>query len=454
MANVTPIQPVPLAELSDAFLADHFRQVYGPDLRYVAAWGKWFHWDGHLWVPDRKLMVADCVRECCVEVAAAYIMSNPGQAKSASSGKTISAVEKLVRADRQLAAVPEQFDANAWLLNTPECVVDLKTGVTRPHDPRDFCTKRTAVAPGPALPMPPIWTKFLETITAGDLNLVAYLQRMAGYFLTGAVSEHALFFLYGTGANGKSVFINTLARILGSYATVGTTEMFLATQNERHPTELAKLQGARLVTAIETEIGRRWDETKLKMLTGGDTITARYMHKDFFDFEPQFKLLIAGNHKPALRGVDEAIRRRLHLTPFTVTIPEDEQDHELPDKLRNEWPQILHWMIRGALMWQREGLSMADAVGQSTADYLMDEDILAEWIDEACDVNPAFSAYVKDLYDEWKSWAGSRNEWVGSCKAFSQALEDKGFKRSRTKSARYFKGIAIKMPPGGGTYNP
>lgn len=448
MVTPFPGKTIPLAELSDAFLADHFRQVYGPDLRYVAAWGRWYHWDGHLWTADRKLMVTDCVREVCCEVAAAYIISNPGPAKSASSGKTINAVERLARADRHMAATPDQFDADPWLLNTPTCIVDLRTGIQRPHSPTDFCTKVTRVSPGPALPVPPIWTQFLETITAGDQELIAYLQRVAGYFLSGSISEHALFFLYGTGANGKSVFINTLARILGSYATVGTTEMFLATHTDRHPTELAKLMGARLVTAIETEIGRRWDETKLKMLTGGDTITARYMHQDFFDYDPQFKLLIAGNHKPGLRGVDEAIRRRLHLVPFVVTIPDEEQDAELSHKLEAEWPQILAWAIHGCLMWQRETtLIMPTAVLQSTADYLEDEDILEEWLDEMCVRHPSYSAMVKDLYDEWKSWAGSRNEFVGSCKAFSQALQDKGFKRSRTKSDRFFRGLWLKNPP-------
>ena len=167
----------------------------------------------------------------------------------------------------------------------------------------------------------PVWMEFLDTVTGGDADLQAYLQRMAGYCLSGVTTEHALFFLYGTGANGKSVFANTLTAIMGDYATVAAMDMFMATHGDRHPTDMAGLRGARIVTSIETEQGSRWAESKLKALTGGDKITARFMRQDFFEFTPQFKLLIVGNHKPSIRNVDEAMKRRLHMVPFTVTIP-------------------------------------------------------------------------------------------------------------------------------------
>ena len=182
-------------------------------------------------------------------------------------------------------------------------------------------------------------------MTDGDHELVAFLQRVAGYALTGSTSAHALFFLYGTGANGKSVFVNTVAGILGDYHRTAPIETFTASSHERHPTDLAGLRGARLVTAVETEEGRRWAESRIKALTGGDKIAARFMRQDFFEFTPQFKLLIAGNHKPGLRSVDEAIRRRFNLIPFAVTIPDEERDENLTDNLKAEWPGILAWMI-------------------------------------------------------------------------------------------------------------
>ena len=175
---------------------------------------------------------------------------------------------------------------------------------------------------------------------------------MCGYALTGITREHALFFLYGTGANGKSVFLNTVSGIMADYATTAPIETFIASRDERHPTDIAGLQGARLVTAFETEDGRRWAESKLKALTGGDRVAARFMRQDFFEFVPQFKLLIAGNHKPRLRAVDEAMRRRFNLVPFTVTIPEPERDKDLAEKLRDEWPGILRWMVERCLAWQ------------------------------------------------------------------------------------------------------
>jgi putative DNA primase/helicase len=185
---------------------------------------------------------------------------------------------------------------------------------------------------------------------------LAYLQRAVGYALTGLTQEHALFFAYGTGANGKSVLLSTAAGLLGDYHKTAPIETFTASNSDRHPTDLASLRGARLVTATETEEGRRWAEARIKQLTGGDTISARFMRQDFFEFAPSFKLFIAGNHKPSLRSVDEAIRRRFHLVPFAVTIPSEERDSDLAEKLKDEWPGILAWLIEGCLEWQTEGL--------------------------------------------------------------------------------------------------
>jgi putative DNA primase/helicase len=205
------------------------------------------------------------------------------------------------------------------------------------------------------------------------------------------------------------------------------------------------LRGARLVTATETQAGRHWNEARIKQLTGGDTITARFMRGDFFEFVPQFKLMIAGNHKPALRNIDEGIRRRLHLIPFTTTIPPDQRDPSLPEKLKQEWPGILKWAIEGASEWKRTGLTPPAAVLSATADYLEAEDDIGLWLGECCIEDKAFEANSSALYASWKTWAerAGRIGGAGSQKAFSQALEDKNFRKDRRKSGMTFFGLKL-----------
>src|SRR5208337_540703 len=250
-------------------------------------------------------------------------------------------------------------------------------------------------------------------------------------------------FLYGTGANGKSVFINTISGILGDYAKTAPIETFIASASEHHPTDLAGLQGARLITAVETEDGRRWAESKLKALTGGDRIAARFMRQDFFEFAPQFKLVIAGNHKPGLRSVDEAMRRRLRLLPFTVTIPASERDLELTEKLRAEWGGILQWMIEGCLSWQPEGLNAPEVVTRATEEYLASEDVLARWLDECCVIEHTLWSATSALFKSWRDWCDRNEEHSCSQRRFSEQLESRGFSAHRTKKARGFSGIGL-----------
>ncbi|MBN9023930.1 MAG: hypothetical protein J0H08_17980, partial [Rhizobiales bacterium] len=312
--------------------------------------------------------------------------------------------------------------------------------------PETSVTKITAAAPAGACPR---WNEFLTTIAGGDETLVAYLRRVAGYCLTGVTIEHALFFLYGTGANGKSVFVNALSSVLGDYATIAPIEMLMASQGDRHPTELAKLRGARLVTAIETEHGRRWAESKLKTLTGGDRITARFMNRDFFDFTPHFKLMVAGNHRPSIQNVDEALRRRLHLIPFTVTIPTDQRDPQLAEKLICEAPGILAWAVEGCLEWQRDGLTPPDAVRLATDEYFHAEDAIGRWLEECCERNPQRHETSSVLYAAWRRWCDENGEVDGSMKNFSTSLSNRGFAYFRSGKARGYRGLALLGRPKG-----
>jgi putative DNA primase/helicase len=353
------------------------------------------------------------------------LINKPSEKKRIASAKTRAAVVSLAGEDPRIAATVDQWDTNIWLLNTPGGVVDLHTGQLRKHWADDYMTKITAAAPDTGC-LTPLWTKFLKTVTSDDEELQKYLQRACGYWLTGDTSEQELFFFYGTGSNGKGVFIRTISGILHDYHENSSIETFTVTRSERHPTEMAKLRGARLVTANETEEGRRWAEARICEMTGGDLIDARFMRQDFFTYLPQFKLGFLGNHMPALRTVNKAITRRFNRIPFTVTIPEDQVDTNLTAKLEAEWPGILAWAIAGCLEWQRGGLCPPKAVTDSTDDYLRGEDVLGEWIEQRCDLGPNHWESSTKLFDSWSGWATTRAEWVGSVKTFSQKLEDRG----------------------------
>lgn len=423
-------------------LALAFTRRHHRDWRYVAAWGRWLVWDGQRWRNEDTLAATDLIRSVCRQTAL-RADDRKVAAKLASSG-TVGGVERLARADRRHAATTDEWDSDPWLLNTPGGVVDLKTGRTRANDRADRMTKITTATPGGECPQ---WTAFLSNVTGGDADLQAYLQRMVGYCLTGVTSAHALFFLYGTGANGKSVFANVVSTILGDYATTASMDTFVETRGDRHPTDLAGLRGARFVTAIETEQGRRLNESKVKAITGGDKISARFMRQDFFEFFPQFKPVIVGNHKPAIRNIDEAMKRRMHMIPFTVTIPPERRDGRLTEKLLAERDGILAWAVAGCLAWQREGLNPPACVQDATQEYFESEDALGRWLDERCVRTANAKSLTSELFTDWKQWAEASGEFIGSQRRFSDLLITRGLEKWRNSmGVRGFQGIGLKQP--------
>jgi putative DNA primase/helicase len=323
--------------------------------------------------------------------------------------------------------------------------IDLRTGESYPPRPSDYITKLTAVKAGGECPL---WHKFLDKVTGNDADLKAYLQRVAGYCCTGLTSEQVLFFLYGTGANGKGVFVNTLVGILGDYAVTAPLDTFVVSKGDRHPTDLAGLRGARLVVVSELDKGARWAEAKIKALTGGDKIRARFMRQDFFEFDVTFKIMIAGNHKPSLSAVNEAVRRRFHLIPFSVTIPREERDKHLFDKLKLEWPGILQWVIDGCAQWRQIGLAPPKVVSDATEAYLAEEDALSLWIEECCLAgNRDYWQSNADLWGSWKNWAQRRNEDIGSQKSLGQALDELGYPAEKSQHVRGHRRIKLKESP-------
>ena len=261
----------------------------------------------------------------------------PGKGRSLASAKVVTATERLARADVRIATAIDEWDCDCFLLNAANGIVDLHTGEPLPHDRKLLMTKITVTELAPVGTPAPLWSAFLKRITNQDADLENYLQRVTGYCLTGSTKAQALFFAYGVGQNGKGVFKETVMGVLGDYAKAAPMETFIASNTPSHPTDLASLCGSRFVTATETTKGRRWDESRILALTGEDRISARLMRCDFFEYLPTFKLFISGNHKPALRSVTPAIRRRFHLIPFAVRIPDSERDDDLKDKLRAEW---------------------------------------------------------------------------------------------------------------------
>lgn len=434
-------------EFSDSALAGIFTATYGNVLKYVVAWGKWFWWDRHQWKHDNVLHAYDMARTICNEQSfklSDWLMAEgkpPTPARGIASSKTISSVEKLARSDRLHRALVGQWDKDPMLLNTPAGEINLDDGMMSPHNKEHFMSKITAVSPSDDAPQ---WFKFLDHVCGGDKELVSFLQRMAGYCLTGSTQDHALFFLYGTGRNGKSTFLNTIFEMMGDYAASAPLDAFTETnKGGSHPTDLAGLQAARLVSAVETDEGKRWAESRIKALTGGDPITARFMRQDFFTYVPQFKLVVTGNHKPQLRGVDEAMKRRIHLVPFSVTIPPDEVDHDLPKKLRYEMGGILSWAIEGCTEWKKRGLDPPACVSEATDEYFKEEDIVGRWVEDCCVVNSTITSRSGHLYTSWVKWCEEVGERHRSNKYITQKLIEKGFEKVKDGGQQMFIGIGV-----------
>ena len=315
------------------------------------------------------------------------------------------------------------------LLPVANGTLDLRSGQLGEHRREHRMTRTTAVAWSPCA-VCPTWLAFLERVLP-DAEVRDFIRRAVGYSLTGSVAEQKLFFLYGSGRNGKSVFLEILEALAGEYST--PTRMETLTINRGAiPNDIAALAGARVVTVSETAEGARLNESLVKDLTGGDAISARFLRQEFFTFKPQFKLWIRGNHKPQIRGSDDGIWRRLMLVPFTVQIPLDEVDHDLPAKLRAELPGILNWAVQGCLEWQAGGLRPPEAVTAAVGEYRGEMDILGQFINECCVAIPGAITTAKALYSAYSKWCADSGEQAVAQRRFGMALSERGFERVKS----------------------
>ncbi|MDF3810552.1 MULTISPECIES: phage/plasmid primase, P4 family [Rhodopseudomonas] len=434
-------------EYSEIEVADRFANMYALQIRYVTKRKKWLHWNGKRWHDDDTDYIGHLAKLHCKDEAALCSIS-PGntnaQARALCSDKTIRAVLRIAAVDPRISSTVAAWDQNAWILGTPDGVVELRTGVFRPARPEDHVTKSTRVSPHGDCP---IWKKFLARATGGDLELQEYLQRLCGYILTGDTSEESLHFNYGPGGGGKGTYMHAIEGILGDYHVGTSIATLTESKQERHLTEIASLQGARLVTCSETERGKRWAESRIKELTGRDTITARFMGCDPFNFIPTFKIQVSGNHKPSLRP-DSAMRRRFQLVPFTTSIAESEKDTKLGEKLKAEWPGILAWMIAGCVAWQREGLAPPAIVVDATDAYMNEEseDCMSAWLAESCDTDPAASTPSAVLYSSYKHYAERSGEKPMSNVEFGKEIRRLHFKVERGRRGAVVDGLKLALP--------
>ena len=428
-------------DMTEDGIALAFTAKHKDELRFDHTRGKWFRWTGVYWeVEETKLAFSWARQE-----SRAFLRQLQAEGKQGppqlGKAATAAGAERFAQADRAFAVTSAIWDQDPWLLGTLGGTVDLRTGTIREARQEDHITRITAVAPAD-VPEHPVWDQFLHDATAGDRGLIRFLRQWCGYMLTGDTREHALLFIYGPGGNGKSVFLNTIAGIMAAYARNSPMDTFTSSSGDKHPTDIAMLKGARMVSATETEEGRAWAEVRIKQLTGGDMISARFMRQDFFEFRPEFKLVVAGNHKPVLRNVDAAAKRRFNVVPFIHVPPNP--NRELEQSLQAEWPAILRWMIEGCQDWQLHGLVRPQVVLDATAEYFSEQDSVAQWIEDNCIVGKANTDTAKALYSDWSKYADSIGEKPGTSKWFGQVLLRRGFTQMRDrKTGRGYQGLAV-----------
>jgi putative DNA primase/helicase len=358
--------------------------------------------------------------------------------------RRINAMLEMAKSEPGIPILPEEMDRDSWLFNCLNGTLELKTGRLREHRREDYITLLCPVEYHPAAQAPRFQT-LLQEIFNSDDDLIGYLQRLAGRCLTGDVSEQALHIFWGTGANGKSTLLNVLLEMLGpDYGMKAPTELLMARRGEAHPTERADLFGKRLMVCAETEEGRRLAEAFVKELTGGDRIRARRMREDFWEFMPTHKVILCTNHKPAIRGTDHAIWRRVRLVPFTVTFAEDQQDKQLPEKLRAELPGILAWAVEGCLEWQRSGMQTPKSVLVATEEYRTGEDTLAQWLAQCCKIHDTYRQKASELYVSYHAWCEQGGERPRSQRVFGEAMTERGFKRMTSNGVWY---LGVRLEP-------
>ena len=432
--------------------AQRLRDAYGDHIRYSYIRKNWYYYDGKIWQIDQEGMIkmlvdktvekmkneALFIPEDTDEEEVRKVFGKHIKATRSSKGKT-----NMLKETEHLTSVkPSQFDSDIDLFNVQNGYLDLKTSTLIEHDKSKYFTKVSNVEFTDKIGCS-LWLEFLDQIFDGDKALIDYMQRAVGYSLSGSTQEQMMFILYGNGRNGKSVFLDIITEMFGSYATnIQPQTIMVKQQSSGANSDIARLAGARLVTTTEPNEGVRLDEGLVKQLTGGDKVTARFLFENEFDFEPQFKLWMATNHKPIIRGTDDGIWRRLAIIPFTVQIPENKIDYNLTNKLKREITAILNWAVEGYSKWQREGLKEPETIKVQRQEYRVEMDSIECFIEECCLKAPQFRVQAKSLFTEYKNWASDNGQYMMSSTKFGREMGKK-FNKLKTGGSIHYTGIRL-----------
>ena len=448
--------------LTDAGNAERFAERFQEELIYVTKWRCWLHWNSIRWT-----RINEKISEFAVVVAKAIFnelegVNDPDRQKSISkwaiNSQSVSRLDAMVKIARaKLIFEPDQLDTDPWLLNCRNGILDLKQGKLLPHDPQKHLTNLCDVEFDPEAKCP-AWINFIREITSEDEELIQYLQRLVGYCLTGETVEQAMFIFQGSGLNGKSTFLETIKYVLGDYAAKAQAESFLKKKNERINNDIAGLAGKRLAIASEIAKGRSLDESLVKELTGGDSITARKLYAEHFTYKPQFKILLGLNDAPEIEGRDNGIWRRIRLIKFDHIVPKDKVDKFLMKKLQKEVSGILAWALKGCLDWQKNGLAEPEFVRSATQTYREDSDpielYLSENTEEGGKEDPKFWTEFSKSYEDFKNFSKAAGGWEISKKAFGREMAQHGYYSTpqwiKKKNCTIYKGLKIsqKLPNG------
>lgn len=438
-------------EMTDSGNGQRFADEHAGNIKYSHVHKKWYYWDGKCWREDAvgNIKVLADMTISNMKKQAFSIEDDEEQERflkwcrhtSNSKGK-----EAMIKESMHLSGVPvltNEFDSAHEYFNCQNGVINLRNGELMPHS-AGLMMSKIGNAELKAGAEHPLWDKFLLEIMDGDEDLIRYLQKAIGYSLSGSTREQCAFFLYGTGSNGKSTFLDVITELMGNYALNAQPETVMVRNSSATTTsDIARLQSARFVTTTEPSEGMRLNEGLIKQLTGNDAITARFLYGQEFQFKPEFKLWMATNHKPIIRGTDNGIWRRIHLIPFTVSITGDKVDKALPYKLKKELPAILDWAVQGCILWQKEGLSPPASVVEATKEYRAEMDIMNSFIECCIDEVRGSRERASEVFQAYAKWADENNEWKMSATRFGKEF-GKRYEKIKSNGNMMYIGISVR----------
>lgn len=439
----------PIRSYDDTGNADRFIDRYGHLYKHSYITNKFYIYDGQKWKVDDRGAIRKLIDEMIESIKNEKVLHSEDVTEE-EARETFQKYYKKTRGTQskknimnelmhRKTVTPDEFDKDDMLLNVANGYIDLTSRELYKHDINRMFSQIANTDYSEKM-QPAVWLDFLNDIFAGDKAVIRYIQKALGYSLTGSTREQVMFILFGKGRNGKSIFVETIAEILGDYSNNMQAKSLMVKKNDNVNTDIARLSKARFVTSSEPNEGFRFDEGLIKQITGGDKVTARFLYAEEFEYTPKFKIWVSTNHKPIIRGTDDGIWRRLVLIPFDVQIPEEKVDKDLKYKLLREAPAILNWMAEGAYMWMREGLELPEKLKASSKAYRTEMDVIEQFIEDECKRVDDGRVKANELYSVYKNWANENNAYKMSNKDFGQKMKEK-FKSKRMNTGMYYLGL-------------